>query len=83
VAVVGLPDGKWGERVHAAVVLRDGHAPTEAELLEWCRNRITGYKRPRSCSFLVHMDMPRTATGKIQHRILKTRLTAAEEGRDP
>jgi acyl-CoA synthetase (AMP-forming)/AMP-acid ligase II len=83
VAVVGLPDAKWGDRVHAAVILRDGHAPTEAELLEWCRNRIAGYKRPRSCSFLAHMDMPRTATGKIQHRILKTRLTAAEEGRDP
>lgn len=83
VAVVGLPDAKWGERVHAAVILREGHDLAEAELMEWCRARIAGYKRPRSCTFLPAADMPRTATGKIQHRILKTRLTAAEEGRDP
>ena len=50
VAVVGLPDQKWGERVHAVVVLRDGAAASEAELLDWCRDRIAGYKRPRSCS---------------------------------
>ena len=82
VAVIGLPDAKWGERVHAAVVLREGHAPTEAELVAWCRDRIAGYKRPRSCTFLPEADMPRTATGKIQHRVLKARLTMAEEGRD-
>jgi len=81
VAVVGLPDDRWGERVHAAIVLRSGHALVEAELIAWCRDRIAGYKRPRSCTFLAEAEMPRTATGKIQHRILKARLTAAEEGR--
>ena len=83
VAVVGLPDAKWGERVHAAVILREGHDVAEAELMDWCRDRIAGYKRPRTCTFLAAAEMPRTATGKIQHRILKTRLTTAEEGRDP
>lgn len=83
VAVVGLPDDKWGERVHAAVILRDGQELGEAELIAWSRDRIAGYKLPRSCTFLPEADMPRTATGKIQHRILKARLTAAEERRDP
>jgi acyl-CoA synthetase (AMP-forming)/AMP-acid ligase II len=78
VAVVGLPDLKWGERVHGVVVLRDGASADESELLEWCKGRIAGYKRPRSCSFLREEEMPRTATGKIQHRILKAQVAVRE-----
>ncbi len=74
VAVIGLPDAKWGERVHAVVVLHDGAAASEAELADWCRERIAGYKRPRSFSFVAEQDMPRTATGKILHRVLRQRL---------
>ena len=73
VAVIGLPDDKWGERVHAVVVLHDGQALGEAELIDWCRDRIAGYKRPRSISFIAESEMPRTATGKILHRVLKSR----------
>ena len=80
VAVIGLPDAKWGERVHAVIIPRPGAAPGEAELLEWCKDRIAGYKRPRSCTFLHADQVPRTATGKILHRVLKTQLTG---GRDP
>jgi O-succinylbenzoic acid--CoA ligase len=76
VAVVGLPDAKWGERVHAAVVLHEGASLSEAELLEWCKERLAGYKRPRTCSFLRDEEMPRNATGKILHRVLKTKLTS-------
>jgi fatty-acyl-CoA synthase len=71
VAVIGLADATWGERVHAVIVLRDGAAPTEVEIIEWCRSRIAGYKRPRSVSFIGDEEMPRTATGKIQHRQLR------------
>jgi acyl-CoA synthetase (AMP-forming)/AMP-acid ligase II len=71
VAVIGLSDATWGERVHAVIVARDGAAPTEVEIIEWCRNRIAGYKRPRSVSFIGDEEMPRTATGKIQHRLLR------------
>jgi len=71
VAVVGIADAKWGETVHAAVVPHDGARLTEAELDEWCRSRIAGFKRPRGYSFLAHDEMPRTATGKILHRILR------------
>ena len=74
VAVIGLPDAKWGERVHAVVILRDGAAASEAELADWCRERIAGYKRPRSFSFIAEQDMPRTATGKILHRVLRQRF---------
>lgn len=75
VAVIGLPDATWGERVHAAVVLRDGAAVSEADLLAWTRDRIAGFKRPRACSFLREEDVPRTATGKILHRVLKQRFS--------
>ena len=75
VAVIGVADEKWGERVHAVIVPREGEAPTEAEVLEWCRSRIAGYKRPRSVTFLREDDMPRTATGKVLHRVLKDRLS--------
>jgi acyl-CoA synthetase (AMP-forming)/AMP-acid ligase II len=75
VAVIGLPDPKWGERVHAVVVPHAGAAVTEAELVAWCRDRIAGYKRPRSVAFIHDNDMPRTATGKILHRVLKTRYS--------
>ena len=71
VAVIGVADEKWGERVHAVIVPRDGEAPTKDEILEWCRTRIAGYKRPRSLSFVREDEMPRTATGKILHRVLR------------
>jgi fatty-acyl-CoA synthase len=74
VAVIGLPDDKWGERVHAVVVLRDGASPDEPSLHEWCKTRVAGYKRPRSFSFMRDEEMPRTATGKNLHRKLKAMI---------
>ncbi len=78
VAVVGLPDEKWGERVHAAVVLHDdaddAGPELTAELAAWCQARLAGFKRPRAFTFLPDAEMPRNATGKMLHRVLKTRL---------
>ena len=71
VAVIGVPHDKWGEAVHAVVVLHQQVQATEAELLDWCRSRIAGYKRPQSLRFVADGDMPRTATGKILHRLLR------------
>ncbi len=80
VAFVGLPDAKWGEAVHAVVVRRAGQAVAEAELLEWCRERMAGYKRPRAIHLVDDAEMPRTATGKIQHRLLRERLQRRQGG---
>jgi acyl-CoA synthetase (AMP-forming)/AMP-acid ligase II len=73
VAVIGVADPKWGERVHAVVILHEGASVTPDALLAWCRGRIAGYKRPRSVSLIGDDEMPRTATGKILHRVLRTR----------
>ena len=74
VAVIGRPDEKWGEAVHALLVLRDGMTASEPEFLSWCAERIAGYKRPKSVSFIRDDEMPRTATGKILHRVLRNRF---------
>jgi fatty-acyl-CoA synthase len=74
VAVIGVPDAKWGEAVQAVVVPRAGRQPSERELLDWCRERMAGFKRPRSVLFVGEREMPRTATGKIQHRVLRERI---------
>ena len=73
VAVIGIPDAKWGEATHAVVILHAGASASEADILAWCRDRIAGYKRPKSISFIAEDDMPRTATGKILHRVLRDR----------
>jgi len=80
-----VPDGeigelyteKWGEAVHAVIVLRDGEAASADELAQWCTGKLAGYKRPKSFSFVAGADMPRTATGKILHRVLKSRLSGS------
>ena len=71
VAVIGLPHAKWGECVHGVVVLHEGELATEAEIRQWCRDRLAGFKCPSRVSFIADEDMPRTATGKILHRTLK------------
>jgi acyl-CoA synthetase (AMP-forming)/AMP-acid ligase II len=76
VAVIGLTDAKWGERVHAVIVLHDGAKLQEAELMDWSKQRMAGYKRPRSYSFLAEGEMPRNATGKILHRELKKKFAS-------
>ena len=73
VAVIGLPDDKWGEAVKAVVILKEGEKATEDEIIEWCRGKIAGYKKPKSVDFISASEMPRTTTGKILHRKLRER----------
>lgn len=64
VAVIGVPDEKWGETVKALVVLAPGTEVTERELIDFCRERLAHYKCPTSVEF--RDELARTATGKLQ-----------------
>ncbi|SAH90966.1 long-chain-fatty-acid--CoA ligase [Bordetella ansorpii] len=67
-AVVGIPDGHSGESVKAFVVRRDASL-TEEALLQWCQDKLTGYKRPRHVEF--RNELPKTNVGKILRRELR------------
>jgi acyl-CoA synthetase (AMP-forming)/AMP-acid ligase II len=79
VAVIGVKDAKWSERVVAAIVPTPGASPDAETLIAWARTRLAGFKRPREILFLDPDDMPRNATGKILHRRLRDSLAARED----
>ena len=74
-AVVGVPDERWGEAVHAFVTLSPGAASLEVELMSFCHERLAGYKRPK----VIHImpDLPRTGIGKIARRRLRDQVFAS------
>ena len=68
-AVFGIPDEKWGESVKAVVELYQGQQATPEELIAWCKNKLAGYKCPRSVDI---MDvLPRNPTGKLLKKDLR------------
>jgi fatty-acyl-CoA synthase len=69
VAVVGLPDDKWGEAPHAFVVLKAGQQATEEEMRAFARERMAHFKVPKTFTFVA--ELPKTATGKIQKYVLR------------
>jgi long-chain acyl-CoA synthetase len=69
-AVIGVPSERWGEQVHAVVVLKDGASVTEAELDAHCRAHIGGYKVPRSYEFR-REPLPVTPVGKVRKNVLR------------
>jgi acyl-CoA synthetase (AMP-forming)/AMP-acid ligase II len=68
-AVIGVPDVRWGEAVKALVVLRPGAQVGEAELIEFCRERLAAFKRPRSVEFVT--ELPRNPSGKVLKKDLR------------
>ena len=83
--VFGIPSERWGEAVHAVVVLRSD--ATEAELIDHCRTLIAGYKVPRSISFQTD-PLPKSGPGKVLKRELRAPFwsghdTAIGDGRLP
>lgn len=69
VAVIGVPDDKWGERPKAFVVLVAGVDVSEAELVAHVKSAIASYKAPRNVEFIV--ELPKTSTGKIRKKELR------------
>jgi fatty-acyl-CoA synthase len=74
VAIVAFADEKWGEVPKAYVGLKPGCAATAAELIEWCRTRLSHFKCPKHVEF---GPLPRTATGKIRKNELRARAKEA------
>jgi acyl-CoA synthetase (AMP-forming)/AMP-acid ligase II len=64
VAVIGVPDDRWGETIKALIVPVEGETVTEEEIVTWCKQRLARYKAPTSVEF--RDAIPRTATGKVQ-----------------
>jgi fatty-acyl-CoA synthase len=72
VAVVGVPDAKFGEAVCACVRLREGMSATEEEMREFCRGRIAHFKVPRYVRFME--SFPLTISGKVQKYLIREKL---------
>lgn len=70
VAVIGVPDARWGEAVKAVVVLKPGAKADTSEIIAYARERIAGYKLPKSVDFIE--ALPRNPTGKVLRRELRT-----------
>jgi acyl-CoA synthetase (AMP-forming)/AMP-acid ligase II len=69
-AVIGIPDEKWGESVHAVIVPKQGFTLTEQEVLDHCRQHIAGYKCPRSVE-IRYEALPMSGAGKVLKKVLR------------
>jgi len=77
VAVIPVPDEKWGEVPKALVVLKAGASLSGSELIEFCRSHLAHYKCPHSVEFLE--SLPKTGTGKILKRELRKKYWQGQE----
>lgn len=69
VAIIGIPDEKWGESVKACVVVRDGFEVTEEEIIKYCELHLASYKKPRSVDF--YEELPKNPNGKISKKDIR------------
>jgi acyl-CoA synthetase (AMP-forming)/AMP-acid ligase II len=78
-AVIGVPDERWGEAVKAVIELREGARATEDEIIEFCRERLASYKKPKSVDFVERI--PVGGSGKVAKRELRERYWKGGERR--
>jgi len=69
VAVIGVPDEEWGQEVMAVCVLKPGQAATREEIIDFCRGKVSSFKRPRHVVFCA--ALPRNPMGKVLKRTLR------------
>jgi fatty-acyl-CoA synthase len=79
VAVIGIPDERWGEAVKAIVVLQPGVEAPAADIIAWVKTRIAGFKVPKSIDFID--ALPRNPSGKILRRELRDPYWAGQDRR--
>lgn len=79
VVVVGIPDDKWGEAVAAFVAVRNGTSVEEGELIAFARDRLAGYKVPKSVRFID--EVPKSPVGKLLRRAVRDPFWAGRERR--
>jgi fatty-acyl-CoA synthase len=77
VAVIGIPDEKWGEAVHAIIVLKDGMKVSGDDILEHCRTHIASYKMPRGFTFRAE-PLPLSGSNKVLKRELRAPFWESE-----
>lgn len=75
-AVIGIPDETWGEVVHAIVVTAPGASSDQAAIIEWCRERMAGFKRPEAVHFVD--ELPRSQLGKVMKSQLRAQFHNGE-----
>jgi len=73
-AVIGIVDPEWGQEPMAVVVLKQGMTATAEDIMEFCRQKMSSFKRPRSVVFVD--ELPRTSTGKVLKRVLREQYGA-------
>lgn len=79
VAVIGIPDERWGEQVKAMIVLRAGQRATQRELIAWAQPQLADFKLPRSIDFIA--ELPKTSSGKIKKAELREPFWRGRERR--
>jgi acyl-CoA synthetase (AMP-forming)/AMP-acid ligase II len=79
VAVIGVPDPKWGEAIKAVVALVPGESATESELIAFCKDHIASYKKPKSVDFVD--QLPKSNYGKVLKRELRAKFWEKKERR--
>jgi acyl-CoA synthetase (AMP-forming)/AMP-acid ligase II len=78
-AVIGVPDDQWGEVLKAIVVRKEGEGVDADEIIDFCRERLASYKRPRSVDFID--ELPRNPSGKVLKRELREPYWAGKQRR--
>jgi long-chain acyl-CoA synthetase len=67
--VIGVPSEKWGEDVKAVIALKEGHAAGQEDIIEFCKDKLAGYKKPKTVEFM--SELPKTGSGKISKKVLR------------